>query len=111
MTSIDVRGLTLSFGDTVVLDALDLTRRFGAIVGGDSCPVKKPSPVPVQFALPQLGADPDRGLMIGDHHTDLRAGQAAGIATCFCAWGYGHDDGLVPELRAPHVAALAELLR
>lgn len=94
-----------------LLDALDLTRRFGTVIGGDSCPVKKPSPLPVQLALHRLGADPLRALMIGDHHTDLRAGQAAGIATCFCAWGYGHDDGLAPELRAPHVTALAELLR
>lgn len=93
-----------------LLDALDLTRYFPVVIGGDSCPVKKPSPVPVQLALHRLGVDTRGALMIGDHHTDLRSGQGAGVATCFCAWGFGHDDGLVPDLRAATPAELAALL-
>lgn len=98
-------GLTLS-----LLERLELRDHFGAIVGGDSVPLKKPSPVPVRLALHQLGRSVSGAIMIGDHHTDLRAGQGAGIATCFCAWGLGHDDGLIPDLRAATVAELAALL-
>jgi phosphoglycolate phosphatase len=38
--------------------------------------------------------------MIGDHHTDLHAGQAAGLATCFCTWGMGNDGGVPSTFRA-----------
>jgi phosphoglycolate phosphatase len=98
-------GLTLR-----LLERLDLKSRFSAVVGGDSVPVKKPSPVPVQLALHRLGRPAAGALMIGDHHTDLRAGQGAGVATCFCTWGLGHDDGLIPDLRATTVAELVALL-
>ena len=98
-------GLTLR-----LLERLDLGDRFGAVIGGDSCAVKKPSPVPIRLALHRLGRPTAGALMIGDHHTDLRAGHGAGVATCFCAWGLGHDDGLIPDLRAATVAELAALL-
>jgi phosphoglycolate phosphatase len=35
--------------------------------------------------------------MIGDHHTVLYAAKAAAVATCFCAYGLGHCDGLSPD--------------
>ncbi len=84
-----------------LLEGLDLARFFPVVVGGDSCPRKKPDPEPVRIALRQLGAEPADAVMIGDHHTDLRAGRAAGLRTCFCGWGLGHADGL----SADHTAA------
>ncbi|WP_429884313.1 HAD-IA family hydrolase [Geoalkalibacter halelectricus] len=83
-----------------LLRGLGLARRFAVIIGGDSCAAKKPDPLPVLEALRRLGAEPRHSVMIGDHHTDLRAGQAARTATCFCAWGYGHDAGFSPDFRA-----------
>lgn len=83
-----------------LLDGLGLARFFAVVIGGDSCPAKKPDPRPLYQALDGLKALPQHSLMIGDHHTDLRAGQAAGTATCFCAWGLGHDDGLAADYRA-----------
>lgn len=73
-----------------LLDGLDLSRYFPVVIGGDSCAEKKPHPEPVREALRRLGAKADTAAMIGDHHTDLRAGAAAGLRTCFCAWGLGH---------------------
>ncbi len=73
-----------------LLDRLDLSRYFGAVIGGDTFDRKKPSAKPLLAALEQLGATPDEAVMIGDHHTDLHAGKAAGVATCFCTWGLGH---------------------
>lgn len=73
-----------------LLDGLGLARYFPVVVGGDSCAEMKPHPLPLRHALCRLGADAARAVMIGDHHTDLRAGAAAGLRTCFCAWGLGH---------------------
>jgi len=88
-------GLTLQ-----LLAGLALDDYFPVVIGGDSLPQKKPDPLPVQFALEQLGASPERTVLIGDHHTDLAAGRAAGISTCFCAWGIGQDGGLPHDYRA-----------
>jgi len=93
-----------------LLEKLDLRRPFGSIVAGDTLAEKKPHPAPVRRALEELGHRGEAALMIGDHHTDLRAGMAAGIATCFCAWGLGRDDGLPSTLRAASPADLRRLL-
>ncbi len=93
-----------------LLSALGLAAHFRLILGGDSCAGKKPAPDQILDAMCQLEVDPAACLMIGDHHTDLRAAQAAGIASCFCAWGYGHDGGETPDLSASSVAELSALL-
>jgi len=93
-----------------ILDGLDLRRFFAAVVGGGCAPAKKPSPLPLQLALQRLGCRDGTPLMIGDHHTDLRAGIAAGLDTCFCSWGLGHDDGLPATLRAASPTELQRLL-
>ncbi|PLX95206.1 MAG: HAD family hydrolase [Desulfuromonas sp.] len=77
-----------------IVAGLGLTAFFPVIIGGDSAPEKKPSPLPVQTALQALEVLAEDAILFGDHHTDLRAGAAAGVATCFCRWGFGHDDGL-----------------
>ncbi len=74
-----------------LLDGLGLTPYFKVVVGGDSCSEKKPHPAPVRYALEQLGRPAAAAVMIGDHHTDLRSGAAAGTRTCFCAWGIGQS--------------------
>lgn len=94
-----------------LLDALDLTRYFPVVIGGDSCPVKKPDPTPVKVALHRLGATSAGAIMIGDHHTDLRAGQAAGLDVCFCSWGFGDDGGCTPTHRAANATELLQVLR
>ena len=90
-----------------ILEGLNLSRFFRAVIGGDSYPFKKPHPYPLQQALDQLGGHPHQALMIGDHHTDLYAARDAGIATCFCAYGFGHCGDCIPDYR---VATATELL-
>ncbi|WP_305041951.1 HAD family hydrolase [Geoalkalibacter sp.] len=92
-----------------LLQGLGLAEHFAVILGGDSCATKKPDPAPLREALRQIGAAPEQAVMIGDHHTDLHAGRAAGTAICFCAWGLGHDDGLATDFRAEQVADLLRL--
>jgi phosphoglycolate phosphatase len=88
----------------LLLEGLALRSYFPVVIGGDSLPQKKPDPQPVWRALEELAAKPQTAILIGDHHTDLAAGRAAGIRTCFCAWGIGQDGGLPHDFRAatPH---------
>lgn len=92
-----------------LLDGLKLTRYFKVIVGGDSYAEKKPHPLPVIKALAALGAVPEQAVMIGDHHTDLYSGREAGTATCFCAYGMGHSDGLTTDFYAEQSTDLLQL--
>lgn len=94
-----------------LLDALDLTRYFLVIIGGDSCPVKKPDPTPIKVALHRLGATAVGAIMVGDHHTDLKSGQAAGLDVCFCTWGFGDDGGCTPNHRVANAMELLQVLR
>jgi phosphoglycolate phosphatase len=77
-----------------LLNELGLIAFFQTIICGDSGLPKKPDPAPVLQALRELQADPERAVLIGDHHTDLQAGRAAGVRTCFCAFGFGNDGGV-----------------
>ncbi|MDX2495869.1 MAG: HAD-IA family hydrolase [Desulfuromusa sp.] len=92
-----------------LLDGLNLTRHFKMIVGGDSFAEKKPHPLPVIKALEGLSADPKQAVMIGDHHTDLYSGRDAGTATCFCAYGMGHSNGLISDFHAEQSTDLLQL--
>lgn len=92
-----------------LVQGLELGHHFGAILGADGGP-KKPEPEPLLRACTLLGVTPESILMVGDHHTDLLAGRAAGCATCFCSWGIGNDGGIEPDYRVTTVAELRRLL-
>ncbi len=83
-----------------LLRGLGLERHFAVVIGGDRAAAKKPDPAPVRMALGMLEASPAGAVLIGDHHTDLRAGAAAGVKTCFCAWGLGEEGGAPSDFRA-----------
>ena len=92
-----------------ILEGLRLHHHFATIIGGDTYAQKKPDPFPVTQALISLGADPQHAVMIGDHHTDLHAGKGAGIATCFCAYGFGNSGDLSYDFLATTAADLVNL--
>jgi phosphoglycolate phosphatase len=94
----------------LLLEGLTLSGYFPVVIGGDSLPQKKPDPRPVWRAMEELAAAPQSTILIGDHHTDLAAGRAAGIRTCFCAWGIGQDGGLPHDFRAATPYELPTLL-
>lgn len=71
-----------------LLDALDMSRYFGAIVGPDTIGVAKPDPRPYFEAARRIGHDPARTLMFGDSETDIRTGQNAGVPVIAVTFGY-----------------------
>ncbi len=77
-----------------------------ALRGGEG--VKKPDPAMLHELMEELHATPDCTWMIGDHHTDLMAGAAAGVRTVHCTWGFGQR-GDAPASAVAH--APADLLR
>ena len=90
----------------IILDRLGLARHFGAIIGGDTLPTRKPDAAPVRVALQQLGVT--TGLLIGDGPADVGAARAAGIPLLGVGWGIAHPLG-TDRLFATPAALLAEL--
>ena len=82
--------------------------RFELVLGGDSLPEKKPSPLPLTTAAHALGVGLDAATLVGDSHQDLRAARAAGYAFVFARYGYGKIDET--ELGpSPSIARFADL--
>jgi phosphoglycolate phosphatase len=62
-----------------ILQAFGRDSYFGAIVGGDATPAKKPDPVPVFATLKGLERSATGALLVGDSAQDLGAARAAGL--------------------------------
>ena len=93
----------------IIVERLGLARFFQDVIGAELALERKPHPDMVNHALKRLGSRPERTVLLGDHHVDLRAAHAAGVKSCFCAWGLGHDDGLRADFQAETAADLPRL--
>ena len=71
-----------------ILESLGISQHFSLIVGGDSLPERKPSPIPLLFAVENLVISAEESLMIGDSWVDIQAGKNANIKTCGCIYGF-----------------------
>ncbi|MBD8640483.1 HAD hydrolase-like protein [Sphingomonas sp. CFBP 13733] len=82
-----------------VLDELGLTDRFACILGGDTMAEGKPSPMPIHEMVRQCAVVADakragaqsaapRAAFVGDSIFDIQAGQAAGLPTIACSFGF-----------------------
>ena len=82
-----------------VLAHFGLTRVFGAVVGGDTLPVRKPDPAPLLHVVEALGGGPT--LYVGDSEVDAQAAAAALIP--FALYTEGYRKG--PVAGIPHAFA------
>jgi phosphoglycolate phosphatase len=71
-----------------LLDALDLSRHFGSVVGPDTLGVAKPDPRPFREAVARLGLVAPRAIMIGDSETDVLTARNAGVPVIGVPFGY-----------------------
>jgi phosphoglycolate phosphatase len=69
-----------------VLSELGLTDRFACILGGDTMAESKPSPMPIHEMVKMCGGG--RAAFVGDSIFDIQAGQAAGLPTIACSFGF-----------------------
>lgn len=73
----------------VILQTLGCREFFECVIGADSGYPLKPQPDALYAILTELHCNPAVSRMIGDNWTDVEAGHAAGMQTCFCQYGYG----------------------
>ncbi len=74
-----------------LLDELELSQYFEAIVGGDTLGVRKPDPGHLTGAIKRAGGEPVRAVMIGDSETDIRTAKAANIPMIAVNFGYAAE--------------------
>ena len=93
-----------------LVEALGWTRRFAAIVGGDTLPVRKPDPAPLFEAIARAGGGP--AAFVGDSITDTDTARNAAIPCVAVSFGFSdrppemlgadrlidHFDELIPAL-------------
>ena len=72
-----------------VLDALDLSRYFAAVVTADDTPHRKPDGRHVLDTLAAMNADRAGAVFIGDSEPDMAAARDAGVPAVLVAYGYG----------------------
>jgi phosphoglycolate phosphatase len=83
----------------LLLDALGWQGRFGAIVGGDTLPMRKPDPAPLLEAVARAGGG--RAAFVGDSTIDADTARAARLP--FVAVSFGFSDRSVEALGADAV--------
>ncbi len=70
-----------------------LTRRlgirdlFGALIGADTLPTRKPDAAPYVAAVTGAGGSVARSILIGDTETDRKTGRAAGVPVVLVTFG------------------------
>lgn len=95
-----------------LLAELGLLPFFGAIVGGDSLPQRKPAPEPLLAVLAALGAPTSAAVMVGDGPNDVAAAHAAGVASILVSYGYarGNPADLPADCLIHHFTDLPDAL-
>ena len=71
-----------------LLDALDMHKYFGAVVGPDTLGIAKPDPRPYRETLARLGRSTGRSIMVGDSETDILTARNAGVPVIAVPFGY-----------------------
>ena len=78
-----------------VLEKLDLLRYFDMVVGSDTTPERKPSPVPILYVLGHFHCRPDEAVIVGDSNFDIEAGKNAGVKTVAVTYGFREKEYLL----------------
>ncbi|MDX2000285.1 MAG: HAD-IA family hydrolase [Thermoanaerobaculia bacterium] len=72
-----------------ILVGLELEGSFTVVLGGDSLPVRKPDPLPLNEAARRLGVEPTALALVGDSAVDAATAEAAGACFVQVTWGFG----------------------
>jgi len=77
-----------------LLKDLGIHDEFGIVVCGDTLPMKKPDPLPLQHAATHFGVGSEDSLMLGDSKSDVSAARAAGFQIVCMSYGYNHGEDI-----------------
>ncbi|MCH2068670.1 HAD-IA family hydrolase [Shimia sp.] len=95
-----------------LLQALGVREAFGALVGADTLPVRKPDPLPLVETAKRLNGDPAQTLLVGDSDTDRSTARAAGVPSVLVTFGPSGEDmaALEPEALLHDYEALPQVV-
>jgi len=71
----------------LLLERLGVLEAFGALIGADTLPVRKPDPEPFREAVRRAGGVPERALLVGDTVTDRETSRSAGVPSVLVTFG------------------------
>jgi phosphoglycolate phosphatase len=92
-------------------EKLGVLHHFPLIVGGDSLPLKKPDPAPLQWVFDQWGLAPREALMVGDSTNDIEAARRAGCPVVAVDYGYNYGRPIADDRPDRVVSDLRDLAR
>ncbi|GGD41318.1 HAD-IA family hydrolase [Sinisalibacter lacisalsi] len=96
-----------------LLSRLDLRGYFGAVIGADTLPTRKPDAAPYRAAVAGAGGELARSYLLGDTETDRETARAAGVPSALVTFGPSGRgvEALLPEGLLDHYDDLAGLTR
>ncbi len=95
-----------------LMQRLGLRDMFGALIGADTLPTRKPDAAPYLEAVSQVGGAVGRSVLIGDTVTDRETARAAGVPSVLVTFGpTGREvENLHPEALLDHYDHLFEVV-
>ena len=92
---------------------LGIRHLFGALIGADTLPVRKPDPAPLLEAISRAGGMQSRAILVGDTQTDRDTGLAAGVPVALVTFGPegGGVSRMQPDALLDHFDDLVDLIR
>ncbi|MFN3279905.1 MAG: HAD-IA family hydrolase [Paracoccus hibiscisoli] len=96
-----------------LLRELGIRDRFGAMIGADTLPVRKPDPRPYRAAVEAAGGQVGQSFLVGDTETDRKTAAAAGVKVALVAFGPEGEalSRLAPEVLLAHFDDLPGIAR
>lgn len=76
-----------------LLDAFDLGRHFGRVIGGDSAWGRKPDPAGLRALMREHGVEAGATWLVGDSMIDVETARRAGTRMCVVLYGFGQLRG------------------
>ncbi len=71
-----------------LLEALDMLKYFGSVIGPDTLGIAKPDARPFHEAVARLGLTSPKAIMVGDSETDILTARNAGVPFIGVPFGY-----------------------
>lgn len=76
-----------------LLEAFELSGRFGWVIGGDGAFPRKPDPAGLRHLMQEAAVAAGATVLVGDSAIDLETARRAGVRLCLARYGFGYRRG------------------